>query len=56
VNNAEVASYYERVFLDDWNKRAKPALKEQLTAIVAGAGVPTPPGMLRMRWQDYYED
>jgi hypothetical protein len=56
VDNAEVALYYERVFLYDWDKRAKPALREQLTALVAGEHDPTPPGMVRMRWNDYYED
>jgi PLD-like domain len=56
VDHPEVASYYEQVFLHDWDQRSRPALREQLTAIVADAGAPTPPGMVRMRWQDYYED
>jgi hypothetical protein len=56
VENSEIAEYFERVFLDDWAKRANPALKQQRTAILAAPGEPTPPGMIRMRWDDYYPD
>ena len=56
VDHPEIAAYFEEVFLDDWNKRARPALKQQLTAILAGPGEATPPGMVRMRWDDYYQD
>jgi hypothetical protein len=56
VDDPEVAAYYEQVFTDDWNKRARPATDSRLTALVAAEGEPTPPGMVRMRWDDYYAD
>lgn len=56
VDHPEIAAYYERVFLDDLNERTKPALEEGLTVLVAGEAESTPPGMMRMRWYDYYEN
>jgi hypothetical protein len=56
VDDAEVADYYEKVFLSDWDNRTKPAIASRLTAFLATAGAPTPPGMVRMRWLEYYAD
>ncbi len=54
VEQPEVAAYYERVFLDDWERRARSPFTEGLDAIVAREGEPTPPGRVRMTWRDYY--
>jgi hypothetical protein len=56
VDDPQIAEYYERVFLDDWEKRSRSPFGEGLTAIVAGDDEPTPPGMVRMTWRDYYGD
>jgi PLD-like domain len=56
VHDPQIAEYYEKVFLDDWEKRSRSPFVVGLTAIIAGADEPTPPGMVRMTWRDYYED
>jgi phosphatidylserine/phosphatidylglycerophosphate/cardiolipin synthase-like enzyme len=55
IRNAEVAGYYQQVFLGDWDKRAT-AIKESAPAIVAAPGAATPPGMVRVSWHDYMDD
>jgi phosphatidylserine/phosphatidylglycerophosphate/cardiolipin synthase-like enzyme len=55
IANAEVAGYYQQVFLDDWDKRAT-AIKGPSTAIVARPGAATPPGMVRVSWHEYMDD
>lgn len=55
IEDAEVAAYFSKVFKDDWTKRSRPAFETpQPTAILAPEGVPTPRGMVRMTWEDYY--
>lgn len=45
----EIATYYERVFLNDWAARAKDVLPTELFApLLAGDDEDTPPGMQRM--------
>lgn len=56
IDNADVAKYYETIFLDDWANRTKPALADGLTATLARPGEATPPGMVRMSWREYYGD
>jgi len=56
IDNAEVAKYYEAIFLDDWTNRTKPVFADGLTATLAMAGEATPPGMVRMSWREYYGD
>jgi PLD-like domain len=56
IHHPEIAKYYEAVFLDDWDKRTTPALGGGLTATIALEGEPTPPGMVRMQWRDYFGD
>jgi phosphatidylserine/phosphatidylglycerophosphate/cardiolipin synthase-like enzyme len=55
VEDAEIASFYEEVFLSDWYCRARP-INEDPVAVVAIPGAPTPPGMARVSWQEYYGD
>lgn len=56
IEDREVASYYERIFLDDWNKRTQPALAEASAAILALPGEAVPRGMVRMSWQDFHRE
>jgi len=54
IHDAEVASYYQDVFVDDWENRANPALDDDAPVLVASEGEPVPAGMVRMSWRDYY--
>ena len=54
IRDAEIAAYYQNVFLDDWNPRAKARLDDDPPVMVAEAGAATPAGMVRMSWRDYY--
>ena len=55
IHDPDIASYYEAVFLDDWDKRAT-KIKESKPVIVAKAGARTPPGMARISWHDYMDN
>jgi phosphatidylserine/phosphatidylglycerophosphate/cardiolipin synthase-like enzyme len=55
IHDPDIASYYEAVFLDDWDKRAT-NIKESKPVIVAKAGAKTPPGMVRISWNDYMDN
>ena len=54
IYDPAVAAYYERVFLDDWERRGKSPFATPPVALVALEGEPTPPGMVRMSWSDYH--
>lgn len=56
VDDEEIAGYYETIFLDDWNKRARPPLMDGPLAMIARDGERTPSGMVRMSWRDFYGD
>jgi phosphatidylserine/phosphatidylglycerophosphate/cardiolipin synthase-like enzyme len=56
IHSPAVAQYYEAVFLDDWDKRTRPPFSDGLAGTIALAGEPTPPGMVRMSWRDYFGD
>jgi phosphatidylserine/phosphatidylglycerophosphate/cardiolipin synthase-like enzyme len=56
VHDAEIASYYEAVFLADWDLRSQSAFNGGPRAMLAPENEPTPPGMVRMSWRDYYGD
>jgi hypothetical protein len=54
IDDKDIAGYYGAIFLDDWNKRARPALAETASAIIALPGESVPRGMVRMSWRDYH--
>src|SRR6185295_7690708 len=54
IFDEQVAQYYERVFLADWDDRARQSLGTNAAVRIALAGEATPPGMVRMTWDDYY--
>jgi hypothetical protein len=56
IHSPAVAQYYEAVFLDDWDKRTRPPFSDGLAGTIALPGEPTPPGMVRMSWRDYFGD
>jgi len=54
IDEPEIAGYFQQVFLDDWEMRAKAQLEDDSPVTVAGANESPPPGMVRMSWRDYY--
>jgi phosphatidylserine/phosphatidylglycerophosphate/cardiolipin synthase-like enzyme len=54
IHDSEIAQYYQKVFLDDWDNRAKVRLQDGPAVMVAAEGVETPAGMVRMSWREYY--
>nr|WP_246721288.1 phospholipase D-like domain-containing protein [Rhizobium leguminosarum] len=54
IQDPEIAQYYQSVFLDDWDNRAKAFLDDDPPVVLAASGAPTPPGMVRMSWRDYH--
>jgi phosphatidylserine/phosphatidylglycerophosphate/cardiolipin synthase-like enzyme len=54
IRDEEVAAYYQRVFVDDWNSRANAVLQDDPPVLIAAAGEAVPAGMVRMSWRDYY--
>lgn len=56
IHDPEVAGYFQAIFLDDWNQRAKADFGRPRPVALAAAGEPTPPGMARVGWRDYVGD
>ncbi|MBR0684446.1 phospholipase [Bradyrhizobium manausense] len=54
IEEPEIARYFQDVFLDDWDNRANPRLGDDPPVTVAKDDQPTPAGMVRMSWRDYY--
>lgn len=54
IHDEEIADYYQRIFLDDWDHRARAAIEDDVSARIAGDDEPVPSGMVRMSWRDYY--
>jgi phosphatidylserine/phosphatidylglycerophosphate/cardiolipin synthase-like enzyme len=54
IHDEEIAGYYQQVFLDDWESRARATLDDDPRVIVATDDAVTPAGMVRMSWRDYY--
>ncbi|RFB87662.1 phospholipase [Rhizobium leguminosarum bv. trifolii] len=54
IHDAEIAGYFQDVFLQDWNDRARTTLDDDAPVILATDGAETPPGMVRMAWRDYF--
>lgn len=55
IKDAEIAGYYQDIFLDDWESRATARVEDDPPVLVAAEGAPTPPGMVRMAWRDYFD-
>jgi PLD-like domain len=56
IHDPEITAYYEAVFMDDWDKRAKAHLGSATGVRIAADDAPTPPGMVRIGWNDYFEE
>jgi phosphatidylserine/phosphatidylglycerophosphate/cardiolipin synthase-like enzyme len=56
IYNSQIAQYYQSLFLGDWELLASADVKEELTPMIVMPGEPTPPGMIRVAWNDYYDD
>ena len=41
IKNAEIATYYERIFLHDWERLAKPTIREEATPVPLLGGTET---------------
>jgi hypothetical protein len=56
-DDADIASYYETFFLHDWNNLSFSDAPELLEpARIAGPNEPTPPGMVRVTWDEVFSD
>ncbi len=56
-DDPDIASYYERLFLHDWDNLSfsdAPELREM--ARIAGPNEPTPPGMVRVPWDEVFSE
>jgi extracellular elastinolytic metalloproteinase len=54
IHNTDIAKYFTDIFLFDWNNLAtfeNPLMMSM--PVVAFAGEPTPPGMVRVAWNDF---
>lgn len=56
IHNSQIAQYYQKIFLNDWKFLAASDIQEDFTPAIAMAGEPTPPGMVRIPWSDYYDE
>jgi phosphatidylserine/phosphatidylglycerophosphate/cardiolipin synthase-like enzyme len=54
IHVEDIAGYYQSVFLDDWDNRAKASLDDDPPVLVATDDAETPAGMVRMSWRDYF--
>ena len=55
IDDAEIAAYYDKIFVADWEFRAQAAFAlSALPAIIAPPGDTPPPGMVRMSWSEYF--
>ena len=55
IENAQIAGYFADVFLEDWALRARdPFEGAGLSAEIAAEGAPTPAGMVRMTWSEFF--
>lgn len=53
----EIAAYYNEVFMFDWDNLTREISKKiSVTPIIAPEGAPTPEGMIRVSWQEWYEE
>jgi phosphatidylserine/phosphatidylglycerophosphate/cardiolipin synthase-like enzyme len=56
-NDPDISNYYEQLFLHDWEHLSfsdAPELREM--ARIAGPNEPTPPGMVRVPWDEVFSD
>ncbi len=56
IYNSQIASYYQNIFLNDWAALARPDVQENFTPLVVMPGQPTPAGMVRIPWSDFYDE
>ena len=54
IRDEQIAGYYQQVFVDDWDNRAKAGLGDDPPVLVAEDGAVAPAGMVRMSWRDYF--
>ena len=54
IFDKEVAQYYEALFREDWDERATAFIEDDAPVRPVFNDEPTPPGMARMTWLDYY--
>jgi hypothetical protein len=55
IYDDEIAAYYQRAFEYDWMVRASAYIEPDPSVILAPEGTPTPHGMKRVAWHDFYD-
>jgi phosphatidylserine/phosphatidylglycerophosphate/cardiolipin synthase-like enzyme len=53
-HHREIAEYFARVFLFDWNQLTLPVSAGAVHADIAELGQPTPPGTVRLPWHTWF--
>ena len=56
IYDPEVTAYFQAIYDDDWNLRAKQDFGDPVPVQLAAPGQPTPSGMVRIRWEDFHND
>lgn len=55
IENDQIARYFSDLFLEDWTLRTRdPFVGAGLSATIAPADAPTPAGMARISWSEYF--
>lgn len=57
-HSPEIAAYYTRVFMFDWDNLTKdiPTQQEEMVPVIAEIGEETPPGMKRVSWNEWFNE
>jgi phosphatidylserine/phosphatidylglycerophosphate/cardiolipin synthase-like enzyme len=59
IHNPEIAGYFERVFLHDWEHLSRPTIREDAMPIPGGgeeAGAVDSGGLRRVTWSEWLEE
>lgn len=56
IHDAGIAKYYEDVFLHDWDRLARPTMREETAVLLAGDRETAPAGYARVRWSAYDDE
>lgn len=56
IHDEEIASYFNDVFINDWENRASSLVADDPPVILASEDETVPPGMVRMAWREYFRE
>ena len=56
LHSAEIAQYFASVFAFDWANLVKPVSQPETAPLIAPQGAPTPSGMKRVPWNEWFQE